>query len=1069
MKFGFLKRWKFWRRMIIWLIVAPIVLFFTVVLIVYWKQDAIVQELISTLNEDFTGEIEIEDSHVSPFENFPYISIDLENVKLYESKEDHAEPILDIKDVYAGFDLWTLISGNYDIKVLELKDGYIHAIQHEDGNLNITKALESQKPVEDLEEEFHIHLKSIELIDIDIYKLNEANGLMVESFVDHADLSFKTNDEHVLAGVDAQLEMNIIKDGDTTFFKHKHLNINSEVEYMKETELLKISPSELELEHATFKGKGEVDIANNFDLDITLYGNKKNFELFMAMAPEELYPTLELYDNAGNIEFEVQITGEASAGSTPNVYATFSCENAHFENNLSHKKVDQLNFSGYYTNNGLPGTENMEFSLKDFSARPEAGTFSTNLFVKNFDSPEIDLTLDSDFDLEFLAKFVNATSFEDIHGKIQMHMKFHDIIDLTRPEKSIERLNEAYFTELLIEDLGFKTEAYHLPLSKLNTKITVESHEASIEYFNARVGDSDLKISGHISDLPAIIHHTDDEVVADLDISSQLLDIFQMTNTPTKAEEESKGVDEKIDNLSLKLKFVSSARNFTESPNLPVGEFFIEDLYAKLEHYPHTFHDFHADLFVEDSNFRIIDFSGMIDQSDFHFNGKLLDYERWLQEHPHGDTEIEFDLTSKHLELDDLFSYKGENYVPEDYRHEELSGLKLHGGVELHFNDGLQSTDVRLTEVDAKMKIHPMKFENFNGRVHIEDEHLVMEELAGQIGKSKFSMDMNYYFGEDEAVKKRDNHFGIRASRLDFDELFNYNAPPGQLAESPEEHEDVFNIYELPFTTMTFDIDIDHLNYHRYLIHDLHARMNTTPEHYIYIDTMRMKAAGGRMELSGYFNGSNKDKIYFSPNMKLKGVDLDKLLFKFENFGQDHLVSENLHGKITTSITGKVHMHADMVPILDDSEIHMDVMVLNGSLIDYAPIVDLKDYFKDKNVHKVKFDTLQNHIDFVNGTINIPNMTINSTLGFMMISGTQDMDYNMEYYVRVPLSLVAGTGFKALFGKNKEEVDPDQEDEIEYVDPEKKQAYVNIKIVGDAEDFKVTLGKDKRNKRKNKD
>jgi hypothetical protein len=226
---------------------------------------------------------------------------------------------------------------------------------------------------------------------------------------------------------------------------------------------------------------------------------------------------------------------------------------------------------------------------------------------------------------------------------------------------------------------------------------------------------------------------------------------------------------------------------------------------------------------------------------------------------------------------------------------------------------------------------------------------------------------------------------------------------------------------------------------------------------------MRLRAAGGKIELAGYFNGSDKDKIYFSPNLKLKGVDLDKLLFKFENFGQDHLVSENIHGEITTTITGKIHMHADMVPILDDSEVHMDVMILDGSLVNYAPIVDLKEYFVDKNVNKVRFDTLQNHIDFNDGTINIPNMTINSSLGYMVVSGTQDVDYNMEYYIRVPLKLIASTGFKKLFGKGREEVDPEQEDDIEYADSNKKQRFVNVKIVGDAEDYSVSLGKDKRN------
>ena len=91
MKFSFLKRKKFWKRLIILTVIAPVLLFALVVGVVYWKQDAIVQEVISTFNEDFRGEIEILDSHVSPFENFPYISVDLDHVKIYETKEDRKD------------------------------------------------------------------------------------------------------------------------------------------------------------------------------------------------------------------------------------------------------------------------------------------------------------------------------------------------------------------------------------------------------------------------------------------------------------------------------------------------------------------------------------------------------------------------------------------------------------------------------------------------------------------------------------------------------------------------------------------------------------------------------------------------------------------------------------------------------------------------------------------------------------------------------------------------------------------------------------------------------------------
>ena len=1052
---------KLMKRLVIWLVIIPILLFFSVVLVVYWKQDKIVQNLITSFNEDFTGKVEIEGSHVSPFENFPYISIDLEDLELFETKKTDVDPIVDLKDIYVGFNIWDLISGNYDIKILEMKDGFIHAVQNEDGELNITKALETKKEIENVEDEFNIHLKLIKLIDVDIYKLNSSIDLMVESFVDEAKIKFISSDEKMFASVETHSELNIIKNGDTSFVKRKHLNLDLELEYLKKDQLITISPSELELENATFQGEGTIDIVNDYDLNLRLYGEKKSFDLFIAMAPEELVSTLNSFDNAGEIEFNVDVIGKSSNGNTPLIKAVFGCKDAYVSNVESQKKIDNLNFSGHFTNNGYKGMDSMEFSLKNFRAKPAAGSFSANILVKNFNVPDIEMSLDSDFDLDFLAKFINTTTIRDAHGKVKLHMKFHDIIDLTNPEKSIEKLNEAYFTELKVEDLGFKTSSYHLPLSNINTKVTVQGHQAEISYFDAKIGKSNINLSGHISDLPAIIHHTDEEIVTDLSIESKLLDIKELTSG-VKGQEP---IDERIDNLRLELKFISSARNFTESPNLPVGEFFVEKLFADLNHYPHTLHDFRADFFIEDTSFRVIDFSGMIDNSDFHFNGKLENYNYFMEEHPLGDVKIEFDLTSDLLKLEDIFSYKGENFVPKDYRHEQLSELKVHGSVDLLFNDGLKSSDLDITQIDAKMNVHPMKFKKFNGRVHYQEEQLEVQNLSGQIGNSNFMVNLNYYLGSNDKKKRKADYFSLKSNRLDFDELFNYNDIPSKQANSPSDHEDVFNIYDIPFPEMAFDMDIKYLNYHRYKIQNFKGSLRTTPNHYLFVDTLSMNIAGGSIAMSGYFNGSDRDEIYFTPNLSLKEVSLDKLLFKFENFGQDYLVSENIHGNITSSITGKIRMHADLVPIIDKSEIHMDLMIRDGRLVNYAPIVDLKDYFIDKNVNNIRFDTLQNHIDLKNGMMTIPKMTINSSLGYMLVSGAQDMKSNMEYYIKVPLKLIVRTGFKTLFGKPKNEVDITQEDEIEYLDSDKKSAYVNIKIEGDSENFKVSLGKDKKKKK----
>jgi hypothetical protein len=180
-------------------------------------------------------------------------------------------------------------------------------------------------------------------------------------------------------------------------------------------------------------------------------------------------------------------------------------------------------------------------------------------------------------------------------------------------------------------------------------------------------------------------------------------------------------------------------------------------------------------------------------------------------------------------------------------------------------------------------------------------------------------------------------------------------------------------------------------------------------------------------------------------------------MVKFENFGQDHLVSENLHGKFTGRITGKIHLHGDLTPKIDDSELTISMTVLKGKLENYAPIQALSTYFQDKNVNKVFFDTLENTLKLKGGILTIPLMTINSSLGFMELKGEQHMDdkMTMDYTIGVPWKLIGKVAGQKLFGrKNKEEQSPD---EIQY--KEKNSRFVYVKLSGDMENYNIELAK----------
>ena len=1061
-----MKKWtspKSWLKYIAYFLVVLCILMVTLGALLFWKQDKIVHELINYSNQHYQGKIELKGSHISPFINFPYISIDLEGLKIYETKASEEQPIIALDDAYLGFDLWQILGGDFQLKSIYLKEGYLKFIQHKDGQFNIMRALMPLDTTTDDESAaFQLAIKDINLHNVDIHKINESTGIDVDVFVNDARSALAISGSHTMIDLDARFEMNLIQNNDTTFIKHKHFELNSKVDFDTEKQVIQLAPSKIKLEMGEFNIAGFFDIANEQYLDVKINGTKPNFDLLIAFAPESLIPTLQTYENRGEVYFEGSVKGSIAEGKIPKIDARFGCSKGFIQNNKTRKKIESMEFSGYFKNGpDGGGLETMEFGLQDFNARPEAGQFYGDLVVKNFESPEINLKLRSRFDLSFLTAFMNIRGLTDMSGSVDITMNFHDIIDLQNPEKSIERLNESYFTELEIRDLNFKSDAYYLPINDLNVIGHMEGHQAIIDTLSGRIGASNLSLSGSVSDLPAILHHTDDSVWVNLDVHSDLIDLTALSYDPRSKKV---ALDEQIKDFELDLAFASSARSFTESPNLPIGEFFIRDLHAQLEHYPHEFHDFHADIFIEDENMRLIDFSGELDRSDFHFSGKLVHYDFWFNDVLNGDTELEFDLTSNHLYLEDILVYKGENYVPEDYQHEDFKGLKFHGRTQLHYkNHILQSIDLYLDQLDCKMQLHQCRFEDFKGSLHYEDEHISTKDLRGSIGRSDFALDMYWYLGKDPKKRKEEHYLHLVSDRLDINQLLEWKAPPSQKTTASVDHDAGFSVFNLPFWDMQLKAEVGQLNYHQYSIKKLDAALRMTSNRYLHIDTCLMTIAGGDFDIQGYFNASDSNEIYFSPRFYAENVDIDKFMVKFDNFGQDYLVSDNLHGRINCGIKGKLHMHKDLTPMLDKSNFEIDLEVVNGRLENYQPVAYLADYFKDKNLNKIRFDTLQNIFKIDNNLLSIPVMTINSSLGFIELWGEQRLDEvsSMDLFFKIPLKIVTKAVFQKLFKKQQEAVDLAQEDAIEYQDKSKKIAYVNVHLVVDDKGYEVTLKKDK--------
>ncbi len=1031
------------------------------------KQEKIVQQLLTTFNKTMTGEITIRKSHIAPFKNFPFVSIALQDVILYADKSKSEEQeIIHLEDLYVGFDMLNVLQGNYQIKVIKLDEGHIDLIQDEQGNLNVVTALQL-KDSEEESETIDLSLDKIDLDNVSVSFSQPHKQDKIDVRFKHIHSTYKQKKNEMIIDLDTDFTGSLFKDGKQTLLHNKHFAIKTDMKYLAQEEKIILAPSQFTFEHIFLNIEGFMELAGDKQMDLKIDGSQDNFNLLIAFAPEELIPTLKSYENEGKIYVKSEIKGSLKDGQ-PAINAAFSCEEGFFLNQKNSKKLDNIEFAGTFTNGENRDFSTMKFTLNKMKAQPEAGIFDASLEVENFNSPKIDLKLKSNFNLDFLVNFLNLDKeINNAKGYVGITMNFHDIIDLTHPEKSLEKLNESYFTELIVKNLSFNAKSFGLPVNDINLHADLEGNKLSIEHFNGKVGKSDLQINGKISDVPALIHQRKTPVKTNLNISAKHIDLTELTYE--KKTKKSK-VNEKIDDLQMDVSFHCEASELASSGKLPIGEFMLNNLQLKLQNYPHEITNVTAGLFIEKEDVKIRRFKGKLDESDFLFFGKLNNYEHFFKANTKAKSVAEIFFKSNQLKLENIFTYNNEQFLPENIKNEAFNDVKLKAKISARFDgEKVKGASVEISKLELTTSLHEKRIQDVTGKLMFFKENLKVKNLKGNIGQSDFDLSFNYFMGKNDSLRKRDNELTLLSNHFDLNEILaiKYNASTAENVPDTNGVTQAFSILDFPFMDFTLETDLKHFEFLNYKFERLKGKIAVSKNKTIDFSRCGFDLAGGKVRLSGKLDASNPQNIYFSPRIRIKNLDLDQTLMRFNNFGQDMLLSDQLSGMLETKIRGNIPLNADLTPKMESVDLTMEVTITNGVIKNYKQLQEFASFFGDKNLNRVAFDTLSNVFVLKNNRVSIPWMTINSTLGFLEISGEQDLSakMNMEYYFKIPLKLVSNVAYQKLFKRKREEIDVDQEDEIQYRG-DKKVHYINLKMLGDLENFSISLGKDKRDKKR---
>ncbi|MFT4203294.1 MAG: AsmA-like C-terminal region-containing protein [Chitinophagaceae bacterium] len=348
------------------------------------------------------------------------------------------------------------------------------------------------------------------------------------------------------------------------------------------------------------------------------------------------------------------------------------------------------------------------------------------------------------------------------------------------------------------------------------------------------------------------------------------------------------------------------------------------------------------------------------------------------------------------------------------------------------------SGDFVIANGKAMYRPKGLLFENCNGAVSFSKNRLKVDNLRATLNNNSIfvNIDGNSIVGmESGTASVGFIHCDVNAPYLNlnyFSRLFqeaqpssprksksSKSSPKGGLASSQMQIDELLQKGEF-----RLNIHSKEIKYSNFAATNFESNI-VFKDHEWDLKKFAVNHAGGTIRMTGVVNrlpnGNNKTKL----NLDMQQVQLDKLLYAFDNFGVNGLSHKNLKGTFSTrsQLTILIDQKGNIVPHSSVGNIGFNLA--NGRLLNYPPLLSLQQYvFKKRNLNDVRFANISDTVLVRHGNFFINRMEIASTALRLFVEGIYSPNGNSDISIQVP--------FSSLLKKK------DKDEALEKTDPDEK-------------------------------
>ncbi len=356
---------------------------------------------------------------------------------------------------------------------------------------------------------------------------------------------------------------------------------------------------------------------------------------------------------------------------------------------------------------------------------------------------------------------------------------------------------------------------------------------------------------------------------------------------------------------------------------------------------------------------------------------------------------------------------------------EALSSDVLHfvdGNAKLYisYNGPLIADASLIDQVNAKIRIQNGKviyvprnltFSNCNGNIDLTGNDLAVNNLQCDLNTNHLEVNIKGYNLNRISGKTPGratlncNVFSPSINLSDFVSLFDTDAPTASkkktngLAGTANSIDDAVENGDV-----FINLKAQQLSLNNFRASNANAVLLFTND-YWEIQKAFLQFADGSFNLVAKVRETNNVSHQVNAHLDLQHINVKKLFYAFDNFGQTSLTSKNLNGifNSTANITAGVNKAGKFIPSSMNGRMYFSLK--NAQLKNFEPFLNIQQIiFKNRNLDDVRFAELKDTFDIRNGDIYIHRMPIQSSALSMNIEGIYSFGNNTDISIQVPLS-----------------------------------------------------------------